>query len=45
MLLRRTTPLALVLALACEPSVPFDTANNPKRVDYAVFSLLPEEVG
>ena len=37
MLLRRTTPLALVLALACEPSVPFDTANNPKRVDYAVF--------
>ncbi|HUJ25285.1 MAG TPA: hypothetical protein VLW85_04650, partial [Myxococcales bacterium] len=38
MLLRRTTPLAIaVLALACEPSVPFDTANNPSKVDYAAF--------
>ena len=38
MLLRRTTPLAIaLLALACEPSVPFDTANNPSQVDYAAF--------
>jgi hypothetical protein len=39
MLLRRATPLALaVAALACEPSVPFDAANNnPPKVDYAGF--------
>jgi hypothetical protein len=37
MLLRRATPLVLaMLALACEPSVPFDPSNNrgrrPRRV-------------
>ncbi|HEY6908537.1 MAG TPA: hypothetical protein VI356_04150 [Myxococcales bacterium] len=38
MLLRRATPLALaMLALACEPSVPFDARNNPAAVDYAAF--------
>lgn len=38
MLLRRATPLALaILALACEPSVPFDPATNPAAVDYAGF--------
>src|SRR5712692_6707342 len=38
MLLRRATPLALAIAaLACEPSVPYNFANNPSRVDYAGF--------
>lgn len=36
--LRRTPPLALAfLALACQPSVPYDAASNPKQVNYAVF--------
>jgi hypothetical protein len=38
MLLRRATGLALaMLALSCEPSVPFDTSGNPDAVDYAAF--------
>ena len=38
MLLRRIIPLAIaILALACEPSVPFDTSKNPSTVDFAAF--------
>ena len=38
MSLRRATGLALaLLALSCEPSVPFDTSGNPDAVDYAAF--------
>lgn len=38
MLLRRTTSLAIaLLVFACEPSVPYSTANNPSSVDYAGF--------
>ncbi|MGE5048977.1 MAG: hypothetical protein ACM3PC_10435, partial [Deltaproteobacteria bacterium] len=38
MVLRRATPLALaMLALACEPSVPFDASSNPRAVDFAAF--------
>src|SRR5437870_2036016 len=38
MLLRRTTPLALaILAVACEPSVPYNPSTNPSTVDYGGF--------
>lgn len=38
MLLRRAIPVAIaVLALACEPSVPYDESANPASVDYAGF--------
>src|SRR5712691_5106952 len=38
MLLRRTPPLAIaILALACEPSVPYNPATAPASVDYAGF--------
>jgi hypothetical protein len=38
MLLRRTTPFALaILALACEPSVPYHPETAPASVDYAGF--------
>lgn len=38
MLLRRATPVAIaIVALACEPTVPYDAANNPAAIDYAGF--------
>jgi hypothetical protein len=38
MLLRRTIPLAIAfLAIACEPSVPYNPASNPAYIDYGGF--------
>src|SRR5205085_6769647 len=38
MLLRRTIPLALaILALACEPTVPYQPGSVPSTIDYAGF--------
>src|SRR5438552_3032977 len=38
MLLRRTIPFALaILALACEPAVPYQPGSVPSTIDYAGF--------